>query len=199
MKSKVLKENLKRVILPVLQEKSFKKLLSTLIKEEFESEKILYHVTYLGLLDSIAENGLRLGKGERFGGGYTSHSIGRIFFTEADGIRVWFGKYEDMAQHSSDNPLEDGKIPVVLRVDVSGLNLTSDELGTRDATYDAYFATENVSSERISVYSGNNWESVTSVDIEEMQQIAQDASEFEEQEDDEEPLIYPNFEIFFPR
>lgn len=154
-------------------------------------EDPLYHVTHYNRLSDIASDGLQPGRSRSIGGAaYDEHAKGRIFLTEADGVRFWYGKSEDFAEHNSDNPYEEGLVPVVLRVDIAGIvddELDVDEDGTADSSVDAWMASEGIDPEYIQVYTGKKW-----VPVDRWEEIdPKDAFDVDENSDDsEDPLYY---------
>ena len=166
------------------------------LKETDNKSEMLYHVTYLANIEDIAYNGLQRGSGQTFGGGYATYSTGKVFLASWRGVRYWFGKYEDFASDKSDNPIEDALIPIVLRVDVSGLELQNDDIGTKDAISKSYFIEEEIEPNRIQAYDGHSWKGLEEIDVE---QIMDDALEAAQIEDDYgEEIIWPNFDMFRP-
>ena len=107
-----------------------------------EAEGPLYHVTYYGRLPDIAEEGLAAGRARSIGAAaYDAHARGRLFLTEPEGVKFWHGRAEAFAEHESDQPHEDGLVPVVLRVHEDCFEpeeLEVDDLGTRDALAPAW-------------------------------------------------------------
>lgn len=125
---------------------------------------ILYHVTYAANLPGIAAHGLIPGERSNYSGGYDGHSKGRIFLTEEDGVRYWYQRMVDLAEHNSDNPLEDLLVPIVLAVDTEdpsfypdGLPIEEDKVGTRDALAQAWFTRTPVDTSAIYLWDGEEW------------------------------------------
>lgn len=117
----------------------------------------LYHVTYDGRLQGIEDEGLRPGRPPAIGGAsYEAHRQGAIFLTEESGVPYWYARAEQWAHHSSDNALEDGLIPVVLRVRLRR-KCEVDGLGTKDAGHEAYKCFETIPPKRIQVWNGEAW------------------------------------------
>lgn len=131
---------------------------------EEQNDGPLYHVTYYNRLEGISEAGLRPGMGRSIGApAYDAHARKGIFLTEDDGVRFWYSKAEEFANHQSDNPLEDGLVPIVLRIDPAGFTeeeLSDDALGTRDAMSGAYIHPIGIDPEYINVWDGSGWISV---------------------------------------
>ena len=160
--------------------------------------RYLYHVTYLGDLQSIADTGLSAGGGQTFTT-MENYSVGRLFLTEEDGISFWNSRYADWAEHRSDNPVEDRFIPVTLRATEDEVlsELQLDEVGTKDALYDSYFVEDGyISPDQLEVYNGKTWISLQSVDPDGMFEEAVQAADIEEV--DGETLVLPDFDVFHP-
>jgi hypothetical protein len=166
---------------------------------EDELEEYLYHVTYLKDLDSIQESGLRPGRGQTFSGGYAGHASGRVFYTSADGVKFWAQRYGEMADSNTDNP-EEGWVPVVLRIDVDFLGeVYPDEPGSKDASAPAFFSEVTLSSEYFDVWNGSKWVELPDADIEAMMEAMLEASEYEQDdEDDEEGWYIVDSDVFLP-
>ena len=150
-------------------------------------DDVLYHVTYSGRLESIADRGLRSGQARSIGSaGYDGHAKRGIFLTDADGVFFWHSKAEEFADYHSENVLEDELVPVVLRVDLDGVEgeLEDDELGSKDAGYrDAYIAKGSIAPEFLEVFDGREW-----LPIEEWDQVNPSLAvvvEIEVEEDDD--------------
>lgn len=120
-----------------------------------------YHISYVKNLPSIAGSGLRPGAGSAMGiGGYASHSRGKLFLTDREGVAYWYNRAELFAQHNSDDPYGDGLTPVVLRI--SGVTgQVPDELGSRDAMYPAWSTNKRIAPSRIKVWDGEAWQSLS--------------------------------------
>lgn len=159
--------------------------------------KTLYHVTYLIRLSSILESGLRPGRSETFGSGYGFHAKGRVFLTDPDGVSFWASKYEDQANHLTDNP-EEGWVPVVLEVDVDGLKLLVDKIGSKDSWSESYYVEKAIDPDRIvGVYDGEDWVEPDEVDEDAMLDRALAEAEVEE-EDDGELIYWMDFDVLVP-
>jgi hypothetical protein len=132
----------------------------------------LYHVTFSGRLPSIAEHGLQPGWSASIGSGaYDQHRAGGIFLTERDGGSFWFYSAELWGQSNSDDQIEDGFVPVALRVHEDAFDddtCIEDEHGTRDARAGAYKCPITIDPEHLEVYDGASWiplEDWESVDV----------------------------------
>jgi len=159
----------------------------------------LYHVSYVSQLPSITRNGLTPGAGGSFGGGYAGHSSGRIFWTEHPAISFWMNRKGDMAENISDNPVQSGLIPIVLRRHENSFRMDDiydDEAGTADAPAEAYYTENVVPSDQLEVWDGSSWVPVTDADPEGMIEDAYDSAD-KDYEDDEE-LVYLDSEHFLP-
>ena len=125
-------------------------------------DRFLFHVTYHGRLGAIARRGLTPGSARAIGGpALDAHSRGRVFLTDADGLRFWHSRAEEHAEHNSDTPLDDGLVPVVLRVDRKGMGgeLEDDPQGSDDASADAFLYSERIEPARLEVWNpaGEEW------------------------------------------
>lgn len=123
-----------------------------------DNDVVVYHVTYVAALDSIAEHGLlpeAIGLWE--GGAYGGHSQNRIFLTEEDGVRFWYNIFRVHAEDTDDDVVETGQVPVVLSVMVDDDSLVEDPAGTRDAKYEAYYTTTAIPPENILLWDGSEW------------------------------------------
>lgn len=169
-------------------------------KKVLAQQQILYyHVTYLNNLESIQTSGLVSGDGQTFTT-YQYHSTGRVFITEESGISFWHSRYEDWANNKSDNSVEEGYIPVVLRFNLPDVeNLTVDEVGTKDAFADSFYVEDGyIPPEDLEVYDGSTWVSLQSANIEGMRGTAYDAAELEVEEG-EEDFLWPDYDVFLPQ
>lgn len=125
------------------------------------SDGYFYHVTLYANLEGIAEHGLRPDAGTGIGGGaYDFHRKGRVFLTVPEGVFFWFSKAEEHADYNTDDPIEDGATPVVLRVWENSLpeEVQIDDLGTRDAGHrEAVFVTKTIDADVFEVWNGEEW------------------------------------------
>ena len=81
----------------------------------------------------------------------------------------WYDRAEQHAFDMSDDPMEDGLTPVVIRVDAEGLDLEYDDVGSRDASADAWIVRESIDLEDLSVWNGSEWidvENSWTIDVE---------------------------------
>lgn len=121
----------------------------------------LYHVTFFRNLEGIAEDGLLPEGGGRQGlGSYgRAHKARGVFVSEAAGLIFWLSKAEDWANHRSDRVLDEGYVPVVLRVPRPPGELEEDELGAGDAREGAWIL-DGVPPEDVDVWDGRAWRPV---------------------------------------
>jgi len=161
------------------------------------ADDYLYHITYVGSLPAIAAQGLRPGSGISFGKGYQGHSSGKLFLAEWDGVGFWVDRLGQMAENRSDTPVQDGLIPVVVRVpDGVVSDVEEDTPGTHDSNAGAWTITQTVPPSKLEVYDGATWLPIASVDHQQLIDEAYEAAE-KEMEDDEE-LVYLNASQFEP-
>lgn len=163
-----------------------------------------YHVTFLNNLSSIQQNGLQAGGGQNFSG-YTGYAGGKLFITDEAGVFSWNSKIEALCDANSDNPIEDGYVPITLRFMLTDEDeLEVDEEGTRDSGYgSSWFITDGeISPGDLEVYDGDAWVPVTSINESDMIDKAQEAAEIEEEEDYETGeyinIVWPDYNVFNP-
>lgn len=178
-----------------ISKKLFKQLMENVIVSELNNilfeqsnekqyDGPLYHVTYFNRLEGIASAGLRPRMARSIGAAsYDAHASKGVFLTEADGVSFWYSRAEAFAEHNSDNPMEDGLVPVVLQIDPAGFTmeeLSDDELGSRDAFAGAYIHPTGIEAEHIDVWDGEGW-----ILVEDWQEIdVEQAFDREESEDE---------------
>jgi 8-oxo-dGTP pyrophosphatase MutT (NUDIX family) len=120
-------------------------------------DETLYHVTFYGRLQGILEDGLVAGSGATFST-HAGYARGWIFLTDEDGLRGWFHKMHAMAEHESDNPVEDGWVPVVLRVRAGAVDAEDDPEGSRDVPEGQSYRTRApIAPEDLEVWDGRAW------------------------------------------
>jgi hypothetical protein len=158
---------------------------------------ILYHLTYLFNLPSIQEHGLKLGTGEVFGKAMAGHARNRLFLTSGQGISFWAARLEQWALHNTDYP-EEGWVPVVLEAyfEEDDPLLQVDEIGSRDAAAPAFYTTEPIAPEDISVWYSEEWNELDEVLASGMLEELLEASE--EIEEDGESWWELDFDCFLP-
>ena len=167
------------------------------IYRKASADDYLYHVTYVGSLPNIASGGLHPGGGVSFGKGYSGYSAGKLFLTAWDGVGFWIDRLGDMANNRADNPVQDGLIPIVVRVpDRAFEELEDDPVGSKDSMSDAYTTTESIHPSILEVWDGANWAPIKNIDHKQLIKEAYDAAE-KEYEDGEE-LVYLNENQFEP-
>jgi len=161
------------------------------------ADDYLYHITYVGSLPAIAARGLHPGTGVTFGKGYSGYSAGKLFLSEWDGVGFWVDRLGAMAENRADNPVQDGLIPIVIRVpDGIVPDVEEDTPGTHDSNAGAWTTTQPIPPSQLEVYDGASWLPLSSVDHEMLTEEAYEAAE-KEFEDDEE-LVYLNASQFEP-
>lgn len=155
-------------------------------------EDYLYHVTYYSRLASISTRGLKPNQSRSIGNEvYDFHRKRRVFLTTGEGVFFWHSRAEAFAEHNSDNVIEDGLVPIVLRVLRSTIeednDLELDEIGTRDAAgYESWMLVNNIIlPEDLEVWNGRRWVSVEDYEGSIDPEVAVDV---EIDEDDDEPL-----------
>lgn len=121
----------------------------------------LYHVTTYRRLETIAEEGLVRGHARAIGASaLDDHARKGIFLTELGGVFFWYSRAEEHAEHGSDDLLEDGAVPVVLRTpwgDELEDALDADEIGSNDAKAAAYIAEQPIDGADLEVFDGKRW------------------------------------------
>lgn len=182
----VMDEVIKDVLVQVaMDEAEIAGLLGTFLKKETRvaAQNTYYHITYAKNLPGIASNGLVPGRGSNFGGGYSGHSSGRIFLSGFRSIRFWIEKLWNVAEHSSDSPVEDGWIPVALKVTLPDeVASFLDEAGARDSRGDAVYIEERIPPRHLRVWTGESWEELSSGIEEDIIAEAKEVSDVEEED-----------------
>ena len=126
----------------------------------------LFHVTYVGRLAGVVEDGLAPGRGPSIGGeSYDWNRRDSIFLSESDGVDYWYDLASRWAFDSSDDPAADGLVPVVLRI--SGGPLTTepgfdefcedDEVGWEDSNRPTYKCKTAIDPKYLQVWTGSSW------------------------------------------
>jgi hypothetical protein len=131
------------------------------------SPKWVYHVTYYCNLDSISDSGLDY---QEFGGSnfpkphLQRHSMsGNFFSDDIDGVKYWIITLEHQANDRSDDILEDGLIPIVLRF---RLNPNKFILDPEERTSGDYYTNRIIPPQGIQMWNGFNWVPVdTNIDL----------------------------------
>lgn len=116
-----------------------------------------YHVTYYHNLESISENGLNY---KEFGGRnfekpfLIRHSqTGNFFTLSLYGAREWISTLEEMANDRSDNPIEEGYIPVILKFKLNRNKQIPDRYGGENDRK----TTSEINQNGLWVWSGRAW------------------------------------------
>jgi len=171
----------------------------------------LYHVTYLFNLPSIAQEGLMpSGGGPSVFKEYEAYSAGWTHLTEAEGISYWSARIENHADANTEHP-EDGWVPVVLKIPIGRktaktdhLVLELDEVGTEDASADAWRTRSKIPAENIEYWEPaiGDWLEISEFDDEAFQDALDEvkaASNYEEDEDEPgEGWWWMDFDYFLP-
>ena len=122
-----------------------------------------YHCTYAKSLPAIARHGLRPGLKPALMRAAPGNHRG-VYLSDWRGAAFWFQRLVDWAQNDSDNPVEDGLVPVVLKV-VTLCDVMDDETGTRDSASTAVICPRPIVPGGLRVWDGNSWVRV-SADVE---------------------------------
>ena len=129
-------------------------------------ESSLFHVTYAGRLFEIAEEGLASDRRSSIGGeSYDWHRRGSIFLSESGGVSYWYHWAAQWAFDRSDEPADDGLVPVVLRIvggpltdDLEFIKVCEDDdLGWADSTQPAYRCKTTIGPKYLQVWTGSSW------------------------------------------
>jgi hypothetical protein len=164
------------------------------------SEDVLYHVTYARNLDGISSSGLEPGRSSNFGGAYKGHSSGRVFLCDFKSVGFWFGKLWDMAEAGSDTPLDDGLIPVALKVNLPrSVTLHDDEEGSRDSRGGAFYVEDKIPSSYISYWDGFSYSAASDAFVEDIIEEAKDNSDVEDYGDGEFYYDFGYGDYFMPK
>lgn len=175
----------------------------------------LYHATFLKNLEGIIDHGILPGGASQYGGGYTAHSQGRVFFTEFGGLHFWMSRLENIAHAESDFRGGDddteketfGWTPVGLRVadDLFNEEPQIDRLGSIDSGYEAFFVTGVIDPDSIEVWDGEGWVELADVDTSRMLRKVEKAAVFErddaeeDEDEDDRGWIELDFDLLVPR
>jgi len=125
----------------------------------------LYHVTTADKLPSIRATGLKPGGVRTIGAKqYDEHAKGKVFLTSFGGIDYWFERLSNFIfdKYEPQEYLALKKIPVVLRVQ-NPPESEKDELGSSDATHDAFMTKETIAPSQLTVYVDGKWAPLTAL------------------------------------
>lgn len=114
-----------------------------------------YHCTYARNLPSIARKGLRPKAAPVLLRAAPGNLQG-VYLSDAGGVPFWFRKLIDWAHNDSDNPVEDGLVPVVLRVTTT-CDTVEDVHGSRDSANTAVVCSRPIVPGAIRVWNGVSW------------------------------------------
>jgi hypothetical protein len=120
----------------------------------------LYHCTYVNRLDAIAAKGLKPSATPVLLRAAPGNLRG-VYLTIPRGVIFWFGRLIDWAEHDSDNPVEEGLVPVVLQVTTT-CDTVEDIHGTRDALATALICPRHIVPGAIRLWNGSSWVKVSS-------------------------------------
>lgn len=142
------------------------------------SSKRYYHTTFARYLDSIARDGLEPGHASNFSGGYSGHSSGKVFLGDWRSVSFWIEKLWNAAEARADDPVVEGLIPVVLRVDLSSSHETRPD--EAEPFGESVYVERAIPAERIQVWDGDGWVNLGRVWPEDIIEEAKAASDVEE-------------------
>lgn len=133
----------------------------------------IYHVTYIKNLDNIASSGLTPNAESGIGGpALAGHKAGKVFLTDAGGVSFWLNRAEQFAYHNSDNPGEDGLVPVVLRMrEQADWKLKLDDVGTDDSGSEAFSYAGSLNPDDLEAWDGTAWVSIYSASLDPMNYV----------------------------
>ena len=164
------------------------------------AEDFLYHVTYARNLQGIGSQGLVPGRGSNFGGAYRGHSSGRTFLCDFKSVKFWLGRLWDMSEANSDTPLEDGLIPIVLKVKVPrGVELHEDEAGSKDSRGQAFFVEDKIPASNIAYWDGFSYSASSDAFVEDIIEEAKENSNVEDYGDGEVYYDFGYGDYFMPK
>jgi len=113
-----------------------------------------YHVTYAKNIPSIARHGLiRNARPNWNRGQYNIHSQQGIFVTTPKNVRYWVERFENLAEHNSDDIYKDGLVPIILRFSTLGDTREDNMLTTGDMIYER----KRILPEIIEMWTGREW------------------------------------------
>lgn len=114
-----------------------------------------YHITYAKNIGGIAAKGLRRNARPNWQhGGYDIHSQQGIFVTQPRLISYWIERFENMAEHNSDNIYKDRLIPIILRFTLHEKRLTPDKMANPE---DRVYGANRIPPDRIEMWTGKEW------------------------------------------
>lgn len=161
----------------------------------------LYHVSLLVRLGSIATNGLFPGRSENWPG-YSSHARGRVFLTTEPAVNGWIHKVTySAAATDTDRPVEEGFIPVVLRVPLQQVEefLHEDTLGSQDVPEGkSYYVESTIHPDELEVYTPSGWVPVDVHVVQDMLDYALEHAPRDRDDEDEEEYLLLDEYVFAP-
>lgn len=113
---------------------------------EQDASGYLYHVTMIRKLPSIKKNGIMVNQKSAFeAGSYPAYSKNKIFLTDSKGLDFWKDRIENVEFDQFDDP----KGVAVLTINILGLDIQNDEIGSKDSWSNAFYTTKNIPPNRI--------------------------------------------------
>ena len=149
---------------------------------------VWYHATYAKRLRNIARLGLQPKKKRSLLRAAPGNVEG-IYLTEYDGLPFWMSRLEEWADHDSDHPVEDGLVPVALKV-FTLCKTKIDPYGSRDAMYRAVTCPHWIQPGALRVWNGKKW-----AKLDDEFDISQGA-QWEEDEDFEEGGYFSLIDVY---
>jgi hypothetical protein len=155
----------------------------------------LYHTTFLFYLSQIQAHGLVPGGPKNW---QTFDTAGKVYFSDAGGAFTWNYKLGDLARDKSDHPVEEGWVPITLRVsrEFLGDQLQEDPEGTRDGDATAYATRIKIPADQLEVWNGTAWSPIENEDEYALREQAEASAPREQ--DEEAELVHLDEMVFFP-
>jgi len=114
-----------------------------------------YHITYAKNLKSIGFYGLVKNlKPNWQHGGYDVHSREGIYVTTPRHISYWIERFQNLAEHNSDDIYKDKLIPIILRFTLHEKKLTPDQMANLE---DRVYGAKRIPPKRIEMWTGREW------------------------------------------
>ena len=123
----------------------------------------VYHVTYYRNLESISDHGLLPNQQSSIGGvAYDGHRENKIFVCGAGDISYWYELAEEWAGDKSDDPMNDGFLPIILRVSCGDVYV--DDAAVDDGCDESFYTLEPVGPSDLDMWVGGRWVPVDQYD-----------------------------------
>ncbi len=118
-----------------------------------------FHATYTGRLEGIARHGLVVGAPRSIGAAsYDAHAGQGVFVSGPAGVPYWYEKAQAFANDRSDDIVDDGLVPVVLRIYFDADELEDDEVANDESVHaDAFISPAAVAAAELEVWDGEEW------------------------------------------